>query len=127
MPRFVILEHDWPTTHWDFLLEAGAVLRAWRLLEEPELGKEVPAEANFDHRLVYLDFEGPLSGNRGSVRRWDAGTFEWIEDGAERVVVELKGAKLTGQATLARKASGVVFNLGEDGLTQRRKDAERKE
>ena len=23
MPRFVILEHDWPTRHWDFFLESG--------------------------------------------------------------------------------------------------------
>src|SRR5438874_2539346 len=65
MPRFVILEHDWPTRHWDFLLEAGDVLRAWRLLDEPAPGKAVLAEPNFDHRLLYLDFEGALSGNRG--------------------------------------------------------------
>lgn len=96
MPRFVILEHDWPTLHWDFLLEAGAVLRAWRLLAEPQSANAVPAEANFDHRLLYLDYEGPLSNNRGSVRRWDAGTFDWIMDG-ERIVVELHGAKLTGR------------------------------
>ena len=52
MARFAILEHDWPARHWDFLLEAGSVLRAWRLLEEPELGKSIAAEANFDHRLI---------------------------------------------------------------------------
>ena len=67
MPRFVILSHDWPTPHWDFLLESGPVLRAWRLLEEPAPNRDVPAEANFDHRLLYLDYEGPLSGDRGSV------------------------------------------------------------
>jgi hypothetical protein len=76
VPRFVILEHDWPTTHWDLLLEASPVLKAWRLLAEPGEGRAVPAEPNFDHRLVYLDYEGPLTGNRGTVRRWDAGTFE---------------------------------------------------
>ena len=42
MPRFVILAHDWPTPHFDLLLEAGAVLKAWRLLAEP-VGP-VPAE-----------------------------------------------------------------------------------
>jgi hypothetical protein len=97
VPRYVILEHDWPTRHWDFLLEAGDVLRAWRLLEEPGPGKAIPAEPNFDHRLVYLDYEGPLSGDRGSVTRWDAGTFEWIEDGPDRVIVELAGGKLAGR------------------------------
>ena len=102
MPRFVILEHDWPMLHWDFLLEAGPVLRAWRLLAEPLSAFAVPAEANFDHRLLYLDYEGPVSGNRGTVTRWDAGTFDWIADGAERVVVELRGTKLTGRWALER-------------------------
>jgi hypothetical protein len=97
MPRFVILEHDWPTPHWDFLLEAGRVLRAWRLLAEPASDLVVPAEANFDHRLEFLDYEGPVSNNRGTVRRWDTGTFDWIVDEPERVVVELHGAKLTGR------------------------------
>ena len=101
MPRFVILEHDWPAQHWDFLLETGPVLRAWRLLAEPESGKEVPAEPNGDHRLLYLDYEGPLSGNRGRVRRWDAGTFEWVADGPERIEVVLHGAKLVGLCTIA--------------------------
>ncbi len=106
MPRFTILEHDWPTRHWDLLLEAGSVLRAWRLLEKPEMDRVVPAEANFDHRLLYLDFEGPLSGNRGSATRWDFGTFEWIENGTTRAVVELKGSRLLGLALLEKRTEG---------------------
>ena len=31
MPRFVILEHDHPSLHWDFILEVGEVLWTWRL------------------------------------------------------------------------------------------------
>ena len=100
MPRFAILEHDWPTMHWDFLLESGGMLRAWRLREEPGPGRTVPAEANFDHRLMYLDFEGPLFGDRGSVTRWDAGTFEWIVNEPDRVSVKLRGVKLIGRATV---------------------------
>src|SRR5437868_4054398 len=102
MPRFVILEHDWPAIHWDFLLEAGEVLRAWRLLEEPGMERTVPAEANFEHRTMYLDYEGPLSGDRGRVTRWDVGTFEWVEVGPERVVVELRGEKISGRVWIER-------------------------
>src|SRR5439155_18795263 len=98
VPRFVVLEHDWPRPHFDFLLEAGGVLRAWRLLSEPVTRGGVAAEPNFGHRLLYLDYEGPLSGDRGSVRRWDAGTFEWIVDESECVEVELRGGNLTGRA-----------------------------
>lgn len=102
VPRYAILEHDWPTRHWDFLLEAGDVLRAWRLLAEPGQGSEVIAEKNFDHRRLYLDYEGPLSGNRGSVSRWDAGLFDWIADDADGVVVELRGGRLAGRVVIAR-------------------------
>jgi hypothetical protein len=100
MPRFVILEHDWPVLHWDFLLETGAVLRAWRLLAEPGVGVEIPAEVNFDHRLLYLDFEGPLSGGRGHVRRWDAGHVEWVEDGPQRKVIDLVGSRIAGRVVI---------------------------
>jgi hypothetical protein len=96
----VILEHDWPARHWDFLLEAGESLRAWRLLEEPSVGRSVSAEPNFPHRPIYLEFEGPLSGDRGSVKRWDAGSFEWLADNSDRVVVNLAGKKLQGHLTL---------------------------
>lgn len=115
MPRFAILEHDWPARHWDFLLEAGSALRAWRLLEEPELGKSIAAEANFDHRLIYLDFEGPLSGNRGSVTRWDAGTFEWIENDANRVMVELMGLRLSGVVVLENQPEGWRVSIHSPG------------
>lgn len=107
MPRFVLLAHDWPAPHFDLLLEAGAVLRAWRLLGEPGAAP-VPAEPNADHRTLYLDYEGPVSGGRGTVARWDAGTFAWAEDGPGRVVVELRGAKLVGRFALEAGRFGRV-------------------
>ncbi|GIW83796.1 MAG: hypothetical protein KatS3mg106_309 [Gemmataceae bacterium] len=76
--RYVILEHDWPAVHWDLLLDVGPVLRAWRLWEEPAVGATVRAELNADHRRVYLDYEGEVSGGRGVVRRWDAGVYEVV-------------------------------------------------
>ena len=76
MPRFVILEHDYPLRHWDLMLEFGPVLRTWRLAEPPLPGKVVAAEPTFDHRLMYLDYEGPVSGDRGNVKRWQSGTFD---------------------------------------------------
>lgn len=111
MPRFVILSHDWPSPHLDFLLEAGPVLRAWRLLGEPAPGTDVPAEPNFDHRFVYLDYEGPLSGGRGSVARWDAGDFAWHADHADGLEVQLRGGRLEGRATIRRAGGGWVFRI----------------
>ena len=64
MPRFVILEHDHPVLHWDLMLEAGDVLQTWRLANPPTPGCAIDATALPDHRLTYLDYEGPVSGNR---------------------------------------------------------------
>ena len=71
MPRFVILTHDHPHLHWDFMLEADGVLKTWRLQDEPLPGRkfETPAEPLPDHRIAYLDYEGPVSNNRGIVTR----------------------------------------------------------
>jgi len=100
MPRFVILEHDWPTLHWDFLLEAGASLRSWRLRSVPVVGTVIVADAMPDHRSIYLDYEGPVSGGRGSVKRWDGGTFEWIHDRENHLEIQLHGHILNGRASL---------------------------
>jgi hypothetical protein len=109
MPRFVVLEHDWPQRHFDFLLEADGVLRAWRLLAEPIAGEEITAEPNFDHRMLYLEYEGPLSGDRGMVRRWDRGEFEWIQSDVNQIVVELRGERLSGRAVWTRSRAAWVF------------------
>jgi len=100
MPRFVILEHDHPFLHWDLMLETGHVLRTWRLLEQPVLGKTIAAEALGDHRLAYLDYEGPVSGARGTVKRWDAGSFMAVSDETESILVNMSGKRVEGSAVL---------------------------
>jgi len=102
MPRFVILEHDHPELHWDLMLETGSVLKTWRLGKQPELeGGAVQATPIADHRLAYLDYEGPVSGGRGVVRRWDQGEYELVTDlEAEIILVRLLGKKLNGIVTL---------------------------
>jgi DNA polymerase Ligase (LigD) len=106
MPRFVILAHDHPEPHWDFMLEAGAMLRTWRLAAPPAADESVLAVPSFDHRLLYLDYEGPVSGGRGRVARWDHGTFQWETEEADRVVVRLSGERLRGVLQLERDEAG---------------------
>ena len=96
MPRFAILEHDHPALHWDFLLENGDVLLSWRLSAPPAPGAAVDARKSFDHRLLYLDYEGPVSGGRGAVIRWDGGAFEWEMREPGQVAVRLAGGRLRG-------------------------------
>lgn len=78
MPRFAILDHDWPVRHWDLLLEDGAACLTWRLAAPPEAPGTIAATAAAPHRLAYLDYEGPVSGDRGTVVQWDAGTYERV-------------------------------------------------
>jgi hypothetical protein len=104
MPRFTVLQHDHPALHWDLLLEHEGALLTWRLSAAPETGAAVDAEQSFDHRLVYLDYEGPVSGGRGCVTRWDGGTFDWERHEADRIRVRLTGSRLRGVFRLERES-----------------------
>jgi hypothetical protein len=110
MPRFVILEHDHPYLHWDLMLEAGAVLRTWRLAAAPMPGESVAAEPLPDHRLMYLDYEGPVSNNRGHVQRWDWGNYEGDLGGGD-IRVTLSGQRLSGEAMLSAGAGSCQFRV----------------
>jgi hypothetical protein len=113
MPRFVILEHDYPQLHWDFMLESGETLRTWKLAMPPQVGQAVVAESSFDHRMLYLDYEGPISNNRGSVVRWDSGSFIWTQNSEGQVQIELQGKVLKGRVDLIQIAEGKwKFTLG---------------
>jgi hypothetical protein len=96
MPRFVILEHDHPFLHWDLMLECGLVLRTWRLETPPRAGPTIAATALPDHRLHYLDHEGPISGGRGRVVRWDRGTFTLPLQSDKSLLVHLQGERFRG-------------------------------
>jgi hypothetical protein len=104
MPRFVLLEHTWNGVHWDFMLEVGEVLRTWAIDAAIVSGQNLTARALSDHRKVYLDYEGPISGDRGSVRRVDAGTFRVLIWEQDHVRVEVSGSQLVGEVDLRRIA-----------------------
>jgi len=104
--RFVILEHTHQGVHFDLMMEVNGKLRTWRLATPPHPDQQQPAEASFDHRLNYLDYEGPLSGDRGSVCRWDHGTYEGVATDPGTIDVKLQGAKLSGRLLLRQVESG---------------------
>lgn len=104
--RFVILHHIAPAgEHWDLMLERGDALLTWQLPREPTSAAFLPLPARRigDHRKAYLDYEGPISRDRGHVRPVDAGTVEFEESTPERYVFSLRGGRLTGRFLLARE------------------------
>ncbi len=103
--RFAVLRHESPQgLHWDLLLESGDVLRAWSLPQPPEPGVEMTCRRLPDHRPMYLDYEGPVSGDRGTVTRWDHGSYQIVRQEETQWVVDFRGEKLTGRVTLGQLA-----------------------
>jgi DNA polymerase Ligase (LigD) len=102
--RFVILEHDHPFLHWDLLLENGDSAATWRLLTRPAIHQDIDSERLADHRLVYLDFEGSISGDRGSVHRIQSGI--WDGEITDTVfTLKLTGCTLSPLATFRSQNS----------------------
>ena len=64
--------------HFDLLFEGTANLLAFAIAE-PFPWKDNAALRLPDHRTIYLDYEGPISGNRGRVRQVAKGTYEQVE------------------------------------------------
>ncbi len=112
MPRYVILLHELSpgnelarrdATHWDLMLEWGTALRTWAIAREPALGLTCDAEQLADHRLAYLEYEGPVSGNRGQVTRWDAGQFEIESQADDSLTLLLHGPRLPSRLSLKKR------------------------
>ncbi|MBK9128744.1 MAG: hypothetical protein IPM13_13235 [Phycisphaerales bacterium] len=116
---FVLLQHDPPAaapgeptafpTHWDFMLETSpdGPLATWRFGEDPtaRVGP-IEAERIDDHRRVYLDYEGEVSGGRGRVRRADKGPAVVIEARTGHVLIELSGNLLRGRFAIDTDDAG---------------------
>ncbi len=112
MPAFVVLLHDHPTPHWDLMLDTGSLLRTWRLDEAPRAGLTTRCESLPDHRRAYLDYEGPVSGGRGSVKRVAAGQYEILEETAAllRVRMVMGGRDLVGELVPPTGCGMASFN-----------------
>jgi hypothetical protein len=105
VPRFVLLEHvghpdDPAGLHYDLLLEEGDSCRTWRLPDCPVADRApVVAQPLPQHRLAWLDVEAAeVSGERGAVRRLDAGTYDVTEGAAAGTLdVRVSGTLLRGR------------------------------
>jgi hypothetical protein len=99
--RFVILEHSVNGgVHFDLMLEVAGqeLLRTFQLARWPLAVGETCACAQLaDHRRAYLDYEGEVSGGRGSVRRVAAGSWSGEYDlaceGGEVVRLQIASAR----------------------------------
>lgn len=116
--RFVVLEHVRNGVHWDFFLDVDpdALLKCWAIDAPPRPGVDLPARALPDHRRLYLDYEGPVSGGRGTVRRWDEGRYVARVWEPTRILLDLRGTQLAGPTLLTESAGTVSSDGATAGL-----------
>lgn len=107
--RFVILKHDHPFLHWDLLLEEQDSARTWRLLRKPCLSEPIAAEPLPAHRLLYLDYEGPVGNNRGRVERVLSGNYSVDSSNEESLVLNLSECPFATQGIVQTLSDGRVF------------------
>ena len=92
--RFVILFHQMPpdggrADHWDWMFERDGTLRTWACEQPPDDNMDANAILLDDHRLVYLEYEGPIAGDRGRVSRILSGDMDWEEISPRRYRAKL--------------------------------------
>lgn len=119
MPRFVVLHHelspeDSRPSHWDLMLEDDGCLQTWELPRPPaDADGWFECRQLIDHRLEYLNYEGPISKDRGHVTQWDSGTFQWKSRSDSNLELRVFGRKVRGAWTLARHKQAWRFSYSQ--------------
>lgn len=122
--KFVVHAHDAALPHYDFMLERGHSLGTWRIdagdLPRLERGETVTAERIGDHRREYLEYEGPVSCDRGTVRMYDSGEYRVLHETDDALEVALEGKLLHGTMLIAGgdRSSSCTFSYRTSGTTQ---------
>lgn len=113
--RFVLLRHEGHgATHFDFMIENDAALATWQFAASPALlapGGALVCRRLPDHRLAYLDYEGPVSGSRGIVQREDSGHAKDLNATETHWEFTLTGTKMSGQFVLLHRSNTPAWIL----------------
>jgi bifunctional non-homologous end joining protein LigD len=104
-PRFVVQEHSARRLHWDLRLERDGVAVSWavpRGIPQRPDDKRLAVHTE-DHPLEYLSWEGDIPEGHygaGTMRVWDAGTYETHKWRDVEVMVTFHGERVQGRYVL---------------------------
>jgi hypothetical protein len=92
--------------HFDWMFEGESGLQTWstpralrRDVDDAIEATELPL-----HRTAYLDYEGPVSGDRGTVRRVEAGRFRFRHRSEDRWELDVQGDRV-GRLVIRRSST----------------------
>ncbi len=100
------------------MLEEADALATWQLHRDPATltAGPIPATRIADHRKAYLSYEGPVSGDRGTVHVVDAGTYAVLHTDKTRRTIAFDGDVLSGNYMLmCDPAADERWTLAADG------------
>ena len=102
--------------HMDWMFEVDGKLWTWATAVAEDLSADIQltAERLPDHRLLYLEHEGKVSGDRGSVRRLVSGIFKTETRCDKSFIAVLKWADANREhnqrLTIQRNLTSTSFN-----------------
>ena len=118
MHRSTVLLHTLPNgeSHFDWLIDQPTIscehrLLSWRCELNPS-AIDHPAKAPLlhftgeqlpDHRAIYLEYEGPISGNRGHVQRIAQGDVDTCSQSSKAIEMTIRWEDLLVRYTGERK------------------------
>ena len=119
LQRYCVLWHELPDEpHYDFMVTADGeeLLRTWRVAVPPVMWSEAGAlimQPLPAHRRIYLDYEGPVSGNRGAVTRVAEGQCIWRVGSVP--TLDMTTGILAGLRLIWLKPNSVAVQLSPGG------------
>lgn len=89
------------------MFETTEGLLTWATERLPAIERETWSDALALplHRLEYLDYEGPISGDRGTVVRVESGTYRLRTQRPERLEFDFSGQR-SGRGVFYRTSAG---------------------
>ena len=121
--RFTLSRHVVESeSHFDLFLEHAPEERlwTWQIKEMEPVGDVLSGRSKsfqafalriFDHRKIYLDYEGELSRERGIVQKNTSGTWDFIAKTEEMLTIRLVSPLLLGKMELvfSQKSNTSLF------------------